>query len=236
MKNRRTDAINREIEMEMEVDEQRVRYPSSIISVEPDTVEILAPMEDGEAIDVPFGTEVILNEKPLGKPPEQYKLVALDQDWDDETETWDLTLAQPNPLLEPDERPVKQRELVYEYVSIPVLLKQVQSEKTDIAADVFETQSVNLSASGMLATLAEGEERPLPRGTQVIAEFRLESEAITRDFRLVATVIREFSRSTSGGNTRLVGLSFDTPEFDAQDRQDLIEFVLNLQIANYYNT
>ena len=100
MKNIGIGSINRSIEIEIETDMQPVRYPSLIVTVEPDTVDVICPEEGGEVIEVPFGTEVILYEKPQGKPPEQYKLTALDQGWNIEFEAWMLTLAQPDPLLE----------------------------------------------------------------------------------------------------------------------------------------
>ena len=114
----------------------------------------------------------------------------------------------------------------------PVLLKQVLSDKAG-TEEVFETQSVNISGSGILVKLAESEECSLVRGEQVTAEFCVEFHEITREFRLVGNVVREFSKSEPEGDFRLVALSFNTPEFDKQDREDLIEFVLDLQIANY---
>jgi len=232
LKNRTIDIVNRAVEIEMEVDSQPLRYPSFIITIEPDTVEVFSPVENDQVIEVPFGTEIILHEKPIGKPPEQYKLTALAEGWNDELEASVLILAQPDPLLEPNEKRVQLRELAYESVSIPVWLKQVPSDKAD-AEEVFETQSVNISGSGILVKLAESEGRSLMRGDQVIAEFCVEFQEITREFRLVGNVVREFSKSESEGDFRFVALSFNTPEFDKQDREDLIEFVLDLQIANY---
>jgi len=205
------DIVNRTVEIEMEVDSQQLRYPSFIITIEPDTVEVSSPVENDQVIEVPFGTEIILHEKPIGKPPEQYKLTALVDSWNGELKAWILILAQPAPLLEPDERQVQLRELAYESVSIPVLLKQVPSDKAN-TEEVFETQSVNISGSGILVKLAESEGRSLVRGDQVIAEFCVESQEITREFRLVGNVVREFSKSEPEGDFRFVALSFNTPD------------------------
>ena len=232
MKNRTIDIVNRAVEIEMEVDSQQLRYPSSIITIEPDTVEVFSPIDNNQIVEVPFGTEVILHEKPVGKPPEQYELTALADGWNDELKASVLILAQPDPLLEPDEKRVQLRELAYEYVSIPVKLRRAPSAKVD-TEDVFEAESVNISGSGILVKFPQSEDYSLLRGDQIIAAFSVESREITREFRLVGNVVREFSKSESEGDFCFVALSFNTPEFDKQDREDLIEFVLDLQIANY---
>jgi hypothetical protein len=207
---KRTSKINRRIKVNIEgvpEYESRIRYLDSSIA------KIIPPVdEDGNSMDINKGTEVVITELTNSGENRTYRTIAQFIEPDPVTGFDMLVVAQDM------ENPIPMRNFARVLVDIPVKIR------TEYGRQNYEGTALNISGSGMLISLGLENEGEIPKGAEVMLEFKLPEK---EEFAIPAQIVRIF-RMRPESNIFGIGVSFKFTDFTLQDK--IVSYVLTRQI------
>ena len=240
------EAISRAVKLHMRVGVRFEDIETRILDIHRETGEVkfLSPMKGPRPRPVKTGTiiQAVVPLSDAGQEDIEIELVAMEQFQDTEDEAWYVIAEQDG--LDWEDWLIKRREYVREKASFPISFWPIEDEEK-----VFETNSENISGSGLKVTLElEGvRDCPLNVGDEIALHLNmppimdLEGSPILDqgDSHLElppfsAKIVRAHEIDSRSIHTKrwVMGISYEYSEEDEDIEDYLIRYVLKLQIVN----
>ena len=204
--------LSRQVGIEAKSQTESMRYVSSILKMNEDTLELIPP----KLVRILPGTEVILTELGVSGKPRCYSTIAVAQRQDKKTGEWVLVVTQPESVQIP------KRGLYREPVSLPVDLIFIDTGQTVAAT------SIDLSGSGIQIALKD----PLciEKALKVRVKFQLNDLGFNQAFDIPSTVVRSSQDKSQGMAKTHVALQFDAARLEARTQDQIIRYITKHQL------